>query len=118
MNAKTYQNAAGIAKTGQSLREFGERQNALNAGVQEELTYLRKQNQALSGQLSAALERIAALEKALERVTALEQEQVMNIRRFGRCAADLDVVEKEIDRLKLTSKLNSNAIDRLTKKNS
>lgn len=112
MNPKTYHAPSGLGKSTQAFREFGEKQNALNEALTERISTLEAENNTLYGQLSHALERIAALE---ERLAAQEQEQALNIRRFGRCAADLDTVEKEVERLKLTSKLNSNAIDRLMK---
>lgn len=116
MDTKTYRSVEGFGKTGQIVRDFGERQNALNAEMHKRIRTLEAKNKALSGQLEEALSRIALLEAALERIAALEQEQAMNIKRFGRCAADLDALERETDRLKLTAKLNSNAIDRLSKK--
>lgn len=120
MNTRTYQTEAGLGKTSQAVREFGERQNALNTKLLEKIRSLEARNQALTRQLDEASMRITELEvtteAVLERLAALEQEQALNIRRFGRCAADLDTVEKEVDRLKLTAKLNSNAIDRLSKK--
>jgi transposase len=100
MNAKTYENIPGFAKTGQELHNFGEKQNSFNA-------QLLAQVEALTAQLAAAEEHIARL----------EAEQEKNIQRFGRCAAELDQMQKEIDRLKLTAKLNSNAIDRMAKEN-
>ena len=45
-----------------------------------------------------------------------KKEQSMNIKRFGRCAAALDEIDKEIDQLRLKTQLNSNAIDRMVKK--
>lgn len=112
MNTKTYEAGSGLGKTAQTVREFGERQNALNAKLAAETASLQTRCEVLAEHLGAALDRIAALEAAVER---LEKEQELNIRRFARCAADLDKAEAEIDRLRLTSKLNTNAIDRLTK---
>ncbi len=113
MKTKTYGASSGLGKTGQTLREFGERQNALNAQLASQVQTLTTQVELLAGQLGDALEKIAGLE---QQVAALQAEQERNIKRFGRCAAELDAAEKEISRLKLTAKLNTNAIDRLSKK--
>lgn len=119
MNHKTYTPQDGITHLPQTLREFGERQNRLNFELQKENTSLSGQVEVLASQMGEALERIAALEAALneanQRITELESEQALNIKRFHRCAEDLDKAEKETERLKLTAKLNSNAIDRLMK---
>ena len=112
MITKTYEPGSGIGKTGQTLREFGERQNVMNQKLNEQYEALHMRCEVLAEHLGEALARIAALEAAL---AALQKEQELNIRRFSRCAADLDRAEAEIDRLRLTSKLNTNAIDRLTK---
>lgn len=119
MNYKTYTAQESLAKLPQTLREFGERQNRFNAELQKENASLSGQVEVLSAQLGELLERFAALESALEesnrRITELEGEQALNIKRFHRCAEDLDKAEHETERLKLTAKLNSNAIDRLMK---
>lgn len=112
MNTKTYEAGSGLGRTSQTVREFGERQNAMNAKLVSELKSLKTRNEVLAEHLGEALDRIAALEAAVER---LEKEQALNIKRFKRCAADLDKAEAEIDRLRLTAKLNTNAIDRLSK---
>ncbi|MBR3629897.1 MAG: hypothetical protein IKN55_05425 [Oscillospiraceae bacterium] len=112
MNTKTYEPGAGLGKTTQTLRDFGERQNSLNQKLAEQNQALQMRCEVLAEHLGAALERISALEAAL---AALQKEQELNIRRFHRCAADLDKAEAEIDRLRLTSKLNTNAIERMTR---
>ena len=115
MNAKTYRPQSGLNKLPQTLREFGERQNQLNAELRRENESLRNQLEVLAGQLGETLERMQMLEETAARVKALEAEQERNIKRFHRCAEDLDKIEKEVGRLKLSNKLNTNAIDRLTK---
>ncbi len=98
MKTETYQDMSGFGKTGQSLKSFGEQQNALNA-------QLAVQMDALAQQLGQALDRIAQL----------EAEQQRAAQRFEKYAAELDALQKEVDRLRLTTKLNSNTIDRLAK---
>ena len=119
MNYKTYTSQDSLTKLPQTLREFGERQNRLNSELQKENASLSGQLEVLAGQLGEVMERLAALETALDeankRITELEGEQALNIKRFHRCAEDLDKAERETERLKLTAKLNSNAIDRLIK---
>lgn len=115
MDSKTYLPAGGLSHLPQTLREFGERQNQLNAQLRRENESLSGQIEVLAGQLGEALARIGALEEALERVTNLETEQKANIKRFQRCAADLTALESDVGRLKVTAKLNTNAIDRLAK---
>lgn len=98
MKTETYKDMHGIGKTGQALKQFGTQQNELNA------------------QLASCVETLTnQLEKAMERIAQLEAEQEKNITRFGRCAAELDELQKELDRMRLTTKLNTNAIDRLAK---
>lgn len=119
MNTKTYEPSAGLGKNAQMLREFGERQNGLNAKLVAEIESLQRQEEVLAEHLGEALDRVEALETALqtamERITALEKAQELNIKRFQRCANDLDKAETEINRLKVTAKLNTNAIDRFVK---
>lgn len=114
MQPKTYQPQGGLNKLPQTLREFGERQNQLNIELRHENESLSRQVQILGEHLGEAIVRIQALEEA---IIALQKEQELNIKRFHRCAEDLDKAEKEIGRLKLTAKLNTNAIDRLSKQN-
>ncbi len=98
MNTKSYEDIPGIGKTGQVLRQFGERQNDINQQLSEQL-------ELLANQLGEALQRIAVLEtenKALQART--EQLEKQN-----------EEMQKDIDRLRLTTKLNSNALDRLAK---
>lgn len=112
MQPKTYHPQGGLNKLPQTLREFGERQNKLNLELRHENESLTRQIEVLGEHLGEALVRIKALEEA---IIELQNEQELNIKRFHRCAEDLDKAEKEIGRLKLTAKLNTNAIDRLAK---
>lgn len=100
MNTDTYKEMSGFGKTGQNLREFGESQNAMNAQLSEKLELLTKQ-----------------LGQALDRIAELELEQRGNLQRLSACDAEIADLKKEVDRLRLTAKLNSNTIDRLAKQN-
>lgn len=99
MKTDTYKEISGFGKTGQALKAFGESQNAMNAQLSEKLELLTKQ-----------------LGQALDRIAELETEKEKTQKRFIRCAEELDKLQKEVDRLRLTAKLNSNTIDRLAKK--
>ncbi len=98
MSTDTYKEIPGFGKTGQNLKEFGEKQNAMNAQLSEKLELLTKQ-----------------LGQALDRIAELELEQHRNIQWFAACEAEIADLKKEVDRLRLTAKLNSNTIERLTR---
>ena len=115
METKTYRPAGGLNKLPQTLREFGERQNKLNAELRRENESLQHQIEVLAEHLGELQEKLRVLEERSERIAPLEAAQELNIKRFHRCAEDLDKIERDVDRLKLSNKLNTNAIDRLTK---
>ncbi len=98
MNTKSYEEQSGFGKTGQTLRQFGERQNDVNARLNEQMELLAKQ-------LGEAMQRIADLEAAQRSADETIAQQ----------AAAIAEMQKDIDRLRLTTKLNSNALDRLAK---
>lgn len=88
---KTYGdvNNKGAFKTSARLDAFGESQNRAN-------------------------ELLAAnINELIKRVCLLEDQQVKNNEIMKKLASELSAFKSEIDRLKLTSKLNTNAIDRL-----
>lgn len=82
------------------LHTFGVRQNQINRGTAARLRALEIQNRALE----IKTER---LEKELEAYKDRERSI------FGRVAAEMDKMEAEINRLRLSVKLNSNALERL-----
>jgi peptidoglycan hydrolase CwlO-like protein len=78
-----------VLKTSARLDDFGKKQNNAN-------------------------ELLAAnINELIKRVCLLEDQQVHNNDIMKRIASELSAFKTEIDRLKLTSKLNTNAIDRL-----
>ena len=86
---RAYDGGKGIFRTGASLESFGEKQNAAN-------------------------EMLAAnINDLIKRVCALEDKQVQNNEIMKKRASELTSFKAEIDRLKLTAKLNTNTIDRL-----
>ncbi len=98
MKTESYEELPGFGKTGQILRHFGEQQNEINAQLNEQMELLAKQ-------LGDAMQRIADLEAAQKESNAA----------LSRCTQEMDAMQKEIDRLRLTAKLNSNTLERLTK---
>ena len=114
---RTYVHTGGIGKTGQDLQSFGDRQNGLNQVLLQQTASLQAENNALTAQLALALRQNELLEA---RITALEQAldaaKHETQSRLARMQEDVKAAVAEVDRLRLTTKLNSNAIDRLSKK--
>lgn len=125
MQAKTYESVQGLGKTGQELENFGNAQNQLNADILKEMRIMQLQANMLTHHLKEAQEEIAKL----------KEEQVKYILKLNQCKAELDSIKhqlekedsfqaetealrQEVDRLKLTAKLNSNAIARLSHQDS
>ena len=79
----------GAFKAGEKLMEFGEKQNTAN-------------------------ELLAAnVNDLIKRVCALEDKQIQNEDIMRKIANELAAFKKELDRVRLTEKLNSGAIERL-----
>lgn len=91
-----------------------EEQNLVNEKLAKRIRVLELQNSLLSRQIQEMQAELAKLKET----------QVKNILKLGRCEAELEILKnedksnlkQEIDRLKLTAKLNANAIERLTRK--
>ena len=81
----------GAFKTGARLDEFGKNQNHAN-----ELLALN-------------------VNDLIKRVCAIEDRNLKYEKNFKMIADELTAFRNELDRLKLTAKLNSNAVDRLSK---
>ena len=79
----------GTFKAGEKLMEFGEKQNAANEAL------------------------AANLNDLIKRVCALEDKQLQNEDIMRRIANELAAYKKELDRVRLSEKLNSGAIERL-----
>ncbi len=90
-NTYDSENSGGFLKASSDLKQFGEEQNEYNSLVAEKLEELEN------------------------RICNLESEQKQNKELFKRLANELVAFKAEIDRLKLTAKLNTNTIDRLVK---
>lgn len=79
----------GTFKTAAKLAEFGERQNEANIAL------------------------AANVNDLIRRVCALEDRSAGDEERFRRVAEELSAFKKELDRLRLSDKLNTNAVERL-----
>ena len=97
----------------QDFEKFSQEQNSMNEKLAKRIRVLELQNSLLSRQI---------LEMQVE-LAKLNETQVKNILKLGRCEAELEILKnqdnnnfkQELDRLKLTAKLNANAIERLMK---
>lgn len=81
----------GVFNAGEKLTEFGEKQNTAN--------------EALAANINDLIKRICALEDK-----AVKHEEIMKT-----LANELNGFKRELDRLRLSDKLNSGAIERLDK---
>lgn len=81
----------GVFNAGEKLTEFGEKQNTAN--------------EALAANINELIKRVCALEDK-----ALKHEEIMKT-----LANELNGFKRELDRLRLSDKLNSGAIERLDK---
>ncbi len=81
----------GVFNAGEKLTEFGEKQNTAN--------------EALAANINELIKRVCALEDK-----AVKHEEIMKT-----LANELNGFKRELDRLRLSDKLNSGAIERLDK---
>lgn len=79
-----------MTKSAEKLTEFGERQNDVN--------------EALASNINSLIKRVCALEDQQEKNTAV----------LKKIAGELTSFKRELDRVRLTEKLNSGAIERLS----
>lgn len=79
-----------MTKSAEKLTEFGERQNDVN--------------EALASNINSLIKRVCALEDQQEKNTAV----------LKKIANELAAFKRELDRVRLTEKLNSGAIERLS----
>ena len=81
----------GVFKSGEKLTDFGEKQNAANEAL------------------------AANINDLIVRVCALEEKQLHNTEVMKKLAEELAAFKKELDRLRLSDKLNTNAVERLNR---
>ena len=79
----------GTLKAGEKLTEFGERQNAANEAL------------------------AANVNDLIKRVCALEDKEIQNKDIMRKIAGELTAFKRDLDRVRLTSKLNTSSIERL-----
>ena len=84
------------------IHVFGLRQTQINLGTAARLRALEIQNRTLEI-------KIQRLEEELETLSVKEKKIL------GRVAAEMDAMQAEINRLRLSTQLNSNALDRILK---
>lgn len=84
------------------IHTFGLRQNQINRGTAARLRALEIQNRTLEIKIQRLEEQIEAL--------AVREKKIL-----GRVAAEMDTMQAEINRLRLSTQLNSNALDRILK---
>ncbi len=96
------------------LHNFGVRQNAFNQSADQRIRELESENLQLQTEVRTLLQRTEELLQITKRQKErLRQEEQRNREIFGRVAAEMDKMQAEINRLRLSTQLNSNAIDRL-----
>jgi len=124
LNSKTYESVQGIGKTGQELENFGTAQNQLNADILKEMRIMQLQANMLTHHLKEAQEEIAKLkEEQVKYILKLNQYKAEcdslkhQMETRDSFQAEVEALRQEVDRLKLTARLNANAIERLSHKN-
>lgn len=96
------------------LHNFGVRQNAFNQSADRRIRELESENLQLRAEVRTLLQQTEELSQITKRQKErLRQEENRNREIFGRVAAQMDKMQAEINRLRLSTQLNSNAIDRL-----
>ncbi|MDO4155396.1 MAG: hypothetical protein Q4D37_01280 [Oscillospiraceae bacterium] len=96
------------------LHNFGVRQNAFNQSADRRIRELESENLRLQAEIRVLLQRTEELTQITKRQKErLRQEENRNREIFGRVAAQMDKMQAEMNRLRLSTQLNSNAIDRL-----
>ena len=121
MNAKTYDAVSGIGKTAQELENFGNAQNELNADILKDLRIIHLQMNMLTHHLKEAQEEIAKLkEEQVKYILKLNQYQAEadslrnQLAKKDTYRVEVEALRQEVDRLRLTARLNSSAIERLS----
>lgn len=96
------------------MHNFGVRQNAFNQSADQRIRALESENLQLRTQIRTLMQQTEELSQIAKRQKErLRQEEQLNREIFGRVAAMLDRMRNDLDRVRLSTQLNSNAIDRL-----
>lgn len=96
------------------MHNFGVRQNAFNQSADQRIRALESENLQLRTQIRTLMQQTEDLSQIAKRQKErLRQEEQRNREIFGRVAAMLDRMRNDLDRVRLSTQLNSNAIDRL-----
>ena len=96
------------------MHNFGVRQNTFNQSADQRIRALESENLQLRTQIRTLMQQTEELSQIAKRQKErLRQEEQRNREIFGRVAAMLDRMRNDLDRVRLSTQLNSNAIDRL-----
>lgn len=96
------------------LHTFGVRQNTFNQNAERRIRELELDNRRLVSVLKKSLQQVDMLQQVIQEQKERQKlDEQRNREIFGRVAMELDRMQAELDRLRLTAQLNSNAIDRL-----
>ena len=96
------------------MHNFGVRQNAFNQSADQRIRALESENLQLRTQIRTLMQQTEELSQIAKRQKErLRQEEQRNREIFGRVAAMLDRMRNDLDRVRLSTQLNSNATDRL-----
>lgn len=96
------------------MHNLGVRQNAFNQSADQRIRALESENLQLRTQIRTLMQQTEELSQIAKRQKErLRQEEQRNREIFGRVAAMLDRMRNDLDRVRLSTQLNSNAIDRL-----
>ncbi len=112
---KTFDNEEKISafQTGARLTEFGEKQNSANVLLASNINDLIKRVCFLEDQNLQLTETIRHLaDKQIENINKINAEHSDTMKSI---TAELKIIKSELDRVRLSSKLNTSAIDRLNK---
>lgn len=100
----------GTLKAAEKLMEFGDKQNLANEALAANINDLIKRVCALEDSNEVLVANVNDLK---ERVALLEEKEKRSNENVKKISTDLNAFKRELDRVRLTSKLNSSSIERL-----
>lgn len=100
----------GTLKAAEKLMEFGDKQNLANEALAANVNDLIKRVCALEDANEVLVANVNDLKK---RVGLLEEKERRSSETVKKLTGDLSMAKRELDRVRLTSKLNSSSIERL-----
>ncbi len=107
---KTYSGEqSGFLKTGASLEEFGKKQNSANEALAANINELLKRVTAVE------TEQIRQIESMNLRISELERRELEHREILKKIATELNAAKRTLDRVRLSDKLNTSAVERISK---